>query len=125
MELFTPDWTSTGSTQRPSINSRRTLDNLDTFDNLDLTNWITELVVRRIIYLNVKESLNRTLNPVPASNPVKYDGIKKLSHVWSKSILGNSTLMYQVTTLQRIKRDPNMADETEYIKLKVFFSSSK
>ena len=30
--------------------------------------------------------------------------------------------MYQVTTLQRIKRDPNMADETEYIKLKVFFS---
>ena len=33
--------------------------------------------------------------------------------------------MYQVTTLQRIKRDPNMADETEYIKLKVFFSSSK
>ena len=31
--------------------------------------------------------------------------------------------MYQVTTLQRIKRDPNMADETEYIKLKVFFSS--
>ena len=33
--------------------------------------------------------------------------------------------MYQVTHLQRIKRDPNMADETEYIKLKVFFSSSK
>ena len=98
---------------------------MDTFDNLDLTNWITELVVRRIIYLNVKESLNRTLNPVPASNPEKYDGIKKLSHVWSKSILGNSTLMYQVTTLQRIKRDPNMADETEYIKLKVFFSSTK
>ena len=27
--------------------------------------------------------------------------------------------MYQVTSLQRIKRDPNMADETEYIKLKV------
>ena len=46
--LFTSDWTSMGSTQQPSINSRRTLDNLDTFDNLDLKNWITKLFVRML-----------------------------------------------------------------------------
>ena len=70
-----------GSTQQPSINSRRTLDNLDTFDNLDLKNWITKLFVQRTFHLNVEESLNRMLYPVPISNPVKYDGIEKLSYL--------------------------------------------